>query len=176
MSGYVAFLRGINVGGQKLISMADLSRAFIELGFKNVRTYIQSGNVIFETGRESRDTLLRRIEHSMYSLFGCDVPVFLRTFREIENLIALDPFGAKNADESDGLYVSFISRKIPGTPALPLFSAKKDLEIFLIRDFDIFSISHKINGRGGFPNIFIEKEFQLQATTRNWSTIKKVLK
>ena len=176
MNGYVAFLRGINVGGQKLMSMAKLSRAFEKLGFKNVRTYIQSGNVIFETGRANRDTLSRQIEQAMRDLFGDDVAVFLRTFQEIESIIALYPLGGKSTDTKVNLYVSFTSRKISGSPALPFFSAKKDVEIILIRDCDVFSISHEIGGKYGFPNVFIEKEFKVQATTRNWTTINKILK
>lgn len=85
MSKYVAFLRGINVGGHKSVTMDELSRAFVSLGFRNVRTHIQSGNVIFETASANRVALTRQIKKALRQLLGDEVAVFLRTIRSLPN-------------------------------------------------------------------------------------------
>lgn len=96
----MTFLRGINVGGHRSVTMDDLSRAFVSLGLSNVRTHIQSGNVIFETAPANRAALTRQIEKALRQLLGDEVAVFLRTIREIEDMIRLDPFkGRKGYNE-----------------------------------------------------------------------------
>ena len=82
---YVAFLRGINVGGKKLIKMPDLRRVLESLGLNNVRTFIASGNVLFETSQTNRDTLARKIEKKLLTAFGHDIPVVLQTIDELKN-------------------------------------------------------------------------------------------
>ena len=99
MSKYVAFLRGINVGGHKLIKMAELARLFTSFGLKNVRTYIASGNVLFETA-EGADTVGGRIEEGLKRALGYGVKVMLRTISEIEDIINLDPFCTVEASEN----------------------------------------------------------------------------
>ena len=85
MSKYVAFLRDINVGGHRSVTMDELSRAFVSLGLSNVRTHIQSGNVIFETAPVNRAALTRQIEKALRQLLGDEVAVFLRTIRSLPN-------------------------------------------------------------------------------------------
>ena len=98
---YVAFLRGINVGGRGILKMKDLARMFVSAGCENVRTTIQSGNVIFEARAKNADTLHRKVEKRLRDHLGMEVKVLLRTVREVENLAKLDPF--KHAGEhSDG--------------------------------------------------------------------------
>ena len=174
MIRYAAFLRGINVGGRKIVKMDELASAFTRLGLSNVRTHLQSGNVTFETARGSRAGLERRIEKAMVGLMGDDVAVFLRTIMELEEILELDPFQGRRADGKAKRYVTFISRELRKVPALPLFSPRRDVEIIRIRGRDLFSESHVIGGRYGFPNNFIESEFGVVATTRNWMTLKKI--
>ncbi len=83
---YVALLRGINVGGRRNVSMASLKDIFAELGFKNVKTYINSGNVIFETGAKDRPRLTRRIEKALLDALNVEISVLLRDAEEIDKL------------------------------------------------------------------------------------------
>jgi uncharacterized protein (DUF1697 family) len=175
MTRYFAFLRGINVGGHKVVSMADLSRAFESLGLSAVKTHIQSGNVVFETARSSRAALVKQIGGALNDLIGSDVALFLRNTAELEALAARDPFEGANAEPEDRLYVTFLPAPPRHVPALPHWSASKDVEIIEVRGADVFSIGHNSNGRYGFPNAVVEKLFAVQATTRNWRTIVKLL-
>ena len=91
MSIYIALLRGINVGGKHRVNMGELSRALIEAGFNNVRTYIQSGNVLFEA--DGGETELRgRMEQAIQARFGFPVPAILRTSQELQAILTGCPF------------------------------------------------------------------------------------
>src|SRR5437868_4934049 len=92
MVKYVAFLRGINVGGHKLISMKDLSRMFEAIGFEDVRTYIQSGNVIFGDASADAELVTERAERGLREALGYEVKVILRTMNEVEGLVERNPF------------------------------------------------------------------------------------
>jgi uncharacterized protein (DUF1697 family) len=99
---YVALLRGINVGGHNLIRMVDLKGCFERLGFAGVTTYIQSGNVLFSSG-EPGVTLAPRIETALASTFGCPASVFLRTRKQMQEIVsrAPDGFGARPSQYRD---------------------------------------------------------------------------
>jgi len=175
MTRYYAFLRGINVGGHKVVSMADLTRAFESLGLESVRTHIQSGNVVFETRRGARAVLMKQIGAALHDLIGSEVALFLRTAAELEALAAGDPFPAAHPQPDDRLYVTFLPAKPRAMPPLPLWSPQKDVEIIAARGADLFSLGHAYRDHYGFPNAFIEKQFGVPATTRNRKTIVKLL-
>ncbi|MEM5621630.1 DUF1697 domain-containing protein [Bacillus thuringiensis] len=84
MAIYIALLRGINVGGHKVIKMADLKRVFESIGLKQVKTYIQSGNIVFES-EEDIKFLKERIQSEIKNVFGFDVPAALRMKRRTKN-------------------------------------------------------------------------------------------
>jgi len=151
--------------------MTDLTRAFESAGFEDVRTYIQSGNVVFDAVGTDHAGLARRIEKTLLRSLGEGVVVVPRTLAEIESVVDLDPFESVKAGTEVKRHVTFLSKE-PARPArLPLFSPRKDVEIIRIRGGDVFSVSHMRDGRFGFPNAFIEREFGAPATTRNWKTV-----
>ena len=176
MNKFVAFLRGINVGGHKPVRMDDLANVFVSIGLKNVTTYIQSGNVIFETTRTNRDALTKKIEEALDRLLGYQVKVFLRTADELETLVRLDPFKNVKTGADAKPYVTFLAEAPGREVKVPLMSLQGDVEIIRISGCDVLSLSRRIKGRSGYPNNFIEKEFGLPATTRNWATVTKVVK
>lgn len=178
---YIAFLRGINVGGNKIIKMDDLKNIFESLGFKNVTTYIQSGNVSFETSMKSIKTLTPKIETSLHKALGYEVAVFLRTKEEMQALVKSDPFKKVKASDKGKTYVTFLqqtSEVLKNLDVLrkqaPMFSPKKDVEVIGVRGCDVFCLPHQVDGKFGFPNAFIEKELGVPATTRNWTTVCKM--
>ncbi len=175
MIKYFSFLRAVNVGGNNIIKMEDLKKIFESLGFQNVKTYIQSGNVIFETPEKSKEKIIKRTEKELHKYLGEDVLVFLRTFPEIEAITKSNPFKKIKTASSTKLYLSFLSTELKDKPKLPYLSAKKDVELIAIKNCDLFSITPEINGRFGFPNNFVEKEFGISSTTRNWNTITKII-
>lgn len=174
MIKYFAFLRAVNVGGKNIIKMDILKKVFESLGFKNVRTFIQSGNVIFESSEKNKGVIIKKCEVALHKHLGNDVLSFVRTKSELEAIIKLDPFKKIKTAVSSKLYFSFLRDEIKKKPKLPHLSSKKDVEIIAIKNCDVYSISKEINGRFGFPNNFLEKEFGISATTRNWNTIIKI--
>jgi len=176
MINYVAFLRGINVGGKKLIKMEHLSRVFASLGFKNVRTYIQSGNVIFDGPDTDRRLLSRKIEKELLKVFGHQVPVVLQTIDELKEILRRNPFQRIKPGDDVTMFVTFLAAE-PGSKAkLPLQSLTENLEVLAIRDRAAFILCRrKKNGLFAFPNNFFEKQFGVPATTRNWTTVSKIV-
>src|SRR5690242_5830957 len=143
---YIALLRGINVGGHT-VKMERLRELFTELGFTRVRTYIQSGNVFFETAQTDRQILTQMIEQHLLQALGYEVPVFLRTIPELEQIVALDPFQHIDITPEMRACVVFMSEVIPKTLILPLRSAKNDMEIIYATDYEAFVVWYLINGR-----------------------------
>lgn len=177
MQAYYAFLRGINVGGKNIIPMTDLSNTFENLGCKNVRTWIQSGNVRFETGENSIEIIKRSLERSLLKRFCYPGPVILRREEEVFLMVKSDPFRDVPAGRTVKLYVCFLESMPEKAPELPLINEKEGLEIFLLNCLDLFVISRELqNGRYGFPNNFVEKELGVNSTARNWNTIQKMVK
>lgn len=174
MTRYVAFLRGVNVSGQKIIKMEYLKEVFLTGGFKNVSTFIQSGNVIFEASESNPVALTDSVEDHLLKTFGYKIQVILRTFLELTEMVKSDPFKPYETSENIKLYITFLSAEPDKKFVLPIVSPKNDVEIFAVHKLDFYCISKLLNGSYGFPNLFIEKEFRVPATTRNWNTICKI--
>lgn len=91
MSTFIAFLRGINVGGNTIIPMAELKTICMGIGFENVRTYIQSGNVIF-TSKLAEDALVKQLEDALHKTMQKEITVVIRTAQELNSIISRNPF------------------------------------------------------------------------------------
>jgi len=176
MIKYVAFLRGINVGGKKLIKMEDLRRVVESLGLKNVRTFIASGNVLFETSQTNRGALAKTIEKKLLTAFGHDVPVALQTIDELKDILRTGPFKKIKPGADVMMCVTLLAAEPKACPKLPLKSAIENLEVLPIKNRAAFILCRrKKNGSFSFPNNFFEKEFGVSATTRNWNTIRRIV-
>lgn len=174
MIKFAAFLRAINVGGKNLIKMTDLKKIFESSGMKNVSTYIQSGNVIFESNTSDMNILESKIEKNLHKTLSEDVAVFVQTLEELEQIVHKNPFQKLRSKTSSKYYITFFKDNLKPKLKLPYFSLKKDVELIHAAENVFYSISHEVNGRFGFPNLFIEKEFGIKATTRNWNTVLKM--
>jgi uncharacterized protein (DUF1697 family) len=175
MTTYIAFLRGINVSGHKIIKMTALAEMFTNMKFKNVKTYIASGNVLFESNEKDPSKLESKLEKEIKKTFGFDVTVFVRTREELEKIVKLNPF-AKIKTDKPKFYVLFMREKFDKLK-LPFFSEKYAVEIIGALDNNFFCAARPdVVGSGGGANLFIEKEHKIPATTRNWNTIIKILK
>ena len=177
MKTYVAFVRAINVGGHASVRMTDLKDAFTAAGCKRVRTYIQSGNVIFESADDHAPAVFQSVRKKLHDLAGDGSAVLFRSVRELERSVAKNPFADLTADPAVKLYVTFLSEKPRRKPAFPFASSKEALEAIAIRNLDVFVVSRrkKKSRFYGFPNNFIEKELGVSATSRNWSTLTKII-
>lgn len=129
LTTYVALLRGVNVGGHRIVKMDRLRSLVAELGFDNVRTYIQSGNVLFDTKPTARDLLQRKITKHLERALGFDVVTFVRSVAEVEELVAREPFAGVAVGPDTRLLVAFLSRPLPDDLAVPFASEKSDVEL-----------------------------------------------
>jgi len=177
MTRYVALLRGINVGGRKLIKMEELVRIFTSAGCQNVRTYIQSGNVIFDSASTNSTALTNKIERTLQKQLGYPVTVILRKLSELEAIVRRNPF-KKFAKASDAVpFVVFLNGDPQDKPKMPLMSQTENLEVLEIKDGVAFILARpKKDGRFGYPNAFVEKQLGVAGTTRNWNTVNKIVK
>lgn len=156
--------------------MVDLKGAFEAAGCKNVRTYIQSGNVIFDCAGDKSTILFASIRTKLRKLIGSDPIVMFRTLSDLQSIVKYDPFKSFQNEALTKLYVVFLAEKPRGKPKLPLISTKEALEALEVKNLEVFILSRrKPNGFFGFPNNFIEQELGVLATSRNWSTVTKVL-
>jgi uncharacterized protein (DUF1697 family) len=177
MHTYIAFLRGINVGGHKLIKMQELVRIFSALGCKNVRTYQQAGNVIFESRLSSRERLTKKIEATLEADLGYRVPIVVRSLGELRQTIKRAPFKKFEKSKDVMLLVVFLAEDANPKPPLPFISTTENVEIFDVADGVAFCVARrKKNGWFGFPNGVVEKAFKVVATTRQWSTVQNVIR
>lgn len=175
MIRYLAFLRGINVGGYRKIKMTDLRATFISAGYTDVITYIQSGNVIFNSTEINPELLSQNIEQSIEKTAGFRTEVIIRTASELENIVHQNPFEGRE-DDRHKLYVTFFKVEPTQDIIQELLSLRSDIEQFTIRKRELFSlIDKKAPQKSRFSNNFIEKHFNIPATTRNWRSVIKIL-
>lgn len=174
MITYIALLRAINVGGYRKIKMADLRNMFEKLGFKNVQTYIQSGNVIFDSDEEDSDKLSQSIEEKIKSDFGHDVPVMIRTRDKLKNLINDNPFEGQDEDPFM-LYVTFFLETPPQEKQQEMTSLSSEIERFEFLNGELFSlIDKKTDQKTNFSNGYVEKIIGIPGTGRNWRSVNKI--
>ncbi|WP_143306649.1 DUF1697 domain-containing protein [Chitinophaga vietnamensis] len=172
---YIALLRGINVSGQKIIKMEDLRGMFEALKFKQVKTYIQSGNVIFESPEADEQLLLKKIHARLERDLGYAVNVFLRSTAEMEAVVAHHPYGTIQPSEDRKLYIAFL-HEAPSKALQEAFLAfQSEQERFYFHNREVYIASHKEMEKPVFTNMFLEKKLKTVATTRNWATVNKVL-
>jgi uncharacterized protein (DUF1697 family) len=171
---YIALLRGINIGGHR-VAMEQLRGLFRDLGLSSVRSYIQTGNVFFETTDSDRAALTRNIEQHLYNALGYEVPTFLRTIPEVEKALRLDPFKHLEAASETGFLITFIPQPLPGDLKLPFVSPKNDFEILQATPGEVFILMRRVNGRPGNPAAFIEKICKVKTTSRFFGTTAKIL-
>jgi uncharacterized protein (DUF1697 family) len=168
----VAMLRGVNVGG-KIVSMERLRDSLAGLGFENVRTYIQSGNVVFNVAGVSSD-LSKRIENTIFQGFHLPVSVILRTSTEMKSVIGRNPYAGEPGIDQSRLHVTFLSTA-PARGALKaLAEIPAGTDTFRHSGKEIYLYCPTGYGKTKLSNNMIEKVLATRATTRNWNTVGKL--
>lgn len=156
---YVAFLRGINVGGHKIIKMDALKRAFEKLGMKQVKTILASGNILFESKETDAGALCRKIEAGLERELGHPVGVILRTIAQIEKLEKADPFKTVKVTPATRLWVTMLKEKTKGQTEV----------------FTVFQVTTNLRaGMDAMDNL--DKTYGKNITTRSWNTLGRILK
>ncbi|MFC5270843.1 DUF1697 domain-containing protein [Adhaeribacter terreus] len=173
MQTYIALLRGINVSGHKKIKMPELKAMFEELGFTNVRTYIQSGNVVFES--ETSEDLESKISAKIQEQFGFEVSVICRTSAEMKQVIARNPFEKMVGFEPEKLYITFLQQTPSAEKLEALQAFTFEPEMYTVSGKEIYVYCFNGYGNTKLENAFFEKKLKVAATTRNWRTVNKLI-
>ena len=168
MQTSVSMLRGVNVGGKRKIPMERLRECYESLGFRSVRTYIQSGNVVFEHDGADPRGLSPIIASKIKEEFGFDAVVINRTREEISLIIKGMPF--RGVDE-DRVHVTFLSVAPSRIPVAELEAARGKTERFRSLGREVYLYCPEGYGRAKLSNSFLEKKLGVSATTRNWRTV-----
>jgi len=170
MTKYIAFLRAINVGGHAIIKMTDLKQMFESLGMENVQTYIQSGNVIFESIEEDTASMEKQIEDQVEKTMGHKTRLFVRTIQEIQSIAKKSPLTAAG-DET--VYVGFLKEKPDKKLQEALLAFRSDADDFAVKGREFYNL-RRDREKSVFSNNFVEKILKMPGTTRNLTVIKKI--
>lgn len=170
---YVALLRGINVGGNTMIKMAELKACFESLGLKNVVSYVNSGNLAFDSASTSEQKLVAKLEKAIDKDFGKAVPVMVREQKEISRIMKANPFEGEFESHKE-MHVLFLKELMPKEKETQLMQAAPDKERFAVIGREIYchlpmGVADSLLGKS-----FIEKKLKLPVTGRNWRTVEKL--
>lgn len=170
MKTYIALLRGINVGGRNILPMKDLVKILEDLGCTQVKTYIQSGNVVFNTENNNRDSLAEKISMSIEEQFKFKPKVLLLEAVKLEAAIKNNPFPT---EDGKALHFSFLE-SIPESPDLDaLTSLKTDSEEFKLHEHIFYLYAPDGIGRSKLA-AKVEQKLGVELTARNWNTVSKL--
>lgn len=174
MSRYIAILRGINVGGKRKILMKDLKEIFSELGFSNIQTYVQSGNVVFDTEKEQNSEKLEKsIEDAIARKYDFSVTTIVRSSEDLRNIISKNPFHPETADLNQH-YLVFL-KDLPETDNIEKLEKFDTPDDFRIIENHIFIKYTTRYSDSKLSNNFFENKLKVPASTRNWKTVLKLV-
>lgn len=170
----LALLRGINVGGKNILPMRDLAAIFGDAGCENVRTFIQSGNVVFNASASASRRLAGEVAARIEERFGYKVPVILRTAQQLHDVVSNNPF-LKPGSAEEILHVMFLAdRPIPAKiAALDLNRSLPDT--FIVRGQEIYLNLPNGGGKSKLTNAWFDAKLSTVSTVRNWRTVNKLL-
>ena len=174
MTTYVAMIRGINLGGRKRVAMGDLEALFTALGHADVTTYIQSGNVVFDSPATDGSELAAAIEERIARDLGHQVTAVIRTRDEMAEVVAGNPFTARGADPA-ALHVTFLAAEPDREAVGRLEVPDRGDDEFEVAGREVYLYCPQGYGRTKLDNAFWERRLKVPATTRNWRTVDKLV-
>ena len=170
----LSLLRGINVGGRNKIRMADLRELYADLGMMQVRSLLQSGNVIFETALTDLTSVKLELEAGIRSAFGLDIQVLLRSSADFENIMARHPFSAEQLNEPRKAAVVFLSGAPDASAVEALRESNPGREVIQAAGRELYIFYTDGMARSKLDNKRIENRLGIIATARNWNTCLKL--
>lgn len=174
MRTYVALLRGINVGGRAMIKMPALRSLLAEMGFEDVSTYVQSGNVVFKSSSRGADVIASDIEERIAAAFGLETTVLIRTPAELRRIADSNPFQDRETDYTK-LHVVFLSSAPEAQAVNELDPNRSPPDEFSVRGREIYLHLPNGAGRSKLTIDYFEKRLGVRATARNWKTLTKLI-
>jgi uncharacterized protein (DUF1697 family) len=176
MTTHLALLRGINVSGHNMIKMEALKTTLENIGFQNVQTYIQSGNVFVDTNEENASKVGFLIKQEIFKVFGHEVPIVVISKEDLEACFKNNPFLKEKDADIKKLYVAFVSIALRSESINDLKISQFKPDEASIDGNRIF-IKYAVGaGKTRFDQKYIEKKLNVTATIRNWNTVTQLLK
>ena len=172
MFQYIAFLKGINVGGKNIVKMSDLTNFLSSNNYYNVKTYIQSGNIIFETKSTERNQIKKDITRLILKEFNIETCTILLTSNELISILEYNPFLNIENYNSKFLYFTFLNESINQNPITD--DNKYSPDEFKIDNNCIYVYCPTGYGKTKLTNTFFEKKLKCNATTRNLNTLNSI--
>jgi uncharacterized protein (DUF1697 family) len=173
MTTFVAFLRAVNVGGRGAIRMADLKALGEGLGFTNVRTLLQSGNMVFD-GKGTTTAIAAKLADAIEAAHGFRTPVMVRTAAELDAAIGENPFAREAKDDPSHLLVLFTNGKPGGDAKARLAAIRTDKEVLTLGSRELYAYYGGGIGRSKVTVAVLEKALDVSVTGRNWNTVTKL--
>jgi uncharacterized protein (DUF1697 family) len=171
---HIALLRGINVGGKNKLPMKNLAVMFTDAGCTDVQTYIQSGNVAFNSAAKLARTLPQVISRCIQQDFGLDVPVIIRTAAQLESAISNNPFIKRGANQA-GLHIMFLADTPDAKRIKELDPDRSAPDEFIVRGQEIYLYLPNGAARSKLTNQYFDSKLKTVSTIRNWRTALKLL-
>jgi uncharacterized protein (DUF1697 family) len=175
MNTYVAILRGINVGGKRMIKMDALKQLFTSLGFQNIETYIQSGNVFFQCKKTREEKLAATIADEINTVFKFDVPTIVKNIDELKQIILNNPFTKDKKKLTEFLHVTFLATAPAKENIDSIAKLTFDDDAFAIIDKAVYLYCPNSYSSSKLTNGFFETKLKVIATTRNWKTCNELM-
>jgi uncharacterized protein (DUF1697 family) len=169
---FISLLRAINVSGKNRIQMEALRAVYENLGYTQVTSYLQSGNLVFDGAGQNALQIERRLEAAILAEFGMSIPVLIRSKGEIEAILERSPFDTQEELDPAKLAVVFLKTAPAGAAVDALKAPKDSPEAFYLSGREIFVYYPNRLGRSKLSNNFFESKLGVAATTRNWNTVK----
>jgi uncharacterized protein (DUF1697 family) len=176
MQTYIAILRGINVSGHRIIKMDALRQLFAGLGFSNSRTYIQSGNVVFQCKGMDTEKMAIKIAKAITAGFSFDVPVIVKEYGDLVQVAGANPFLADKTKDIAHLHVTFLSDKPEAGNIHSIAGGQYLPDEFLVMDKAVYLYCPNGYSNSKLTNSFFENKLKVTATTRNWKTVNELVK
>ena len=174
MAVYISLIRGINVGGHKIVKMDQLRAALEKLGFQKVQTYIQSGNIVFQLPKRSASTISKKIEDAIGKEFGHSAAVITLTADELKAALEGNPFLKKKDIDITKLHVLFLSGRPDAADVKKLTAIPSRNDQFEWRDECIYLYLPNGAGESKLATAPFDRLLSVQATARNWNTVNRL--
>jgi uncharacterized protein (DUF1697 family) len=174
MHEYVSFLRGVNVGG-KVLKMDGLVKLYRDLGLSDVRSYIQSGNILFNVNAVRREGLEGELRRQIGDRLSFDVSVLIRSRGQLRGIVEANPFVGRAGVEHKSLYVTLLEAPIDKARAKALPHEEGTADEYAPAVSEIYLHCPGGYGKTVYSNAYFEKHLGMRATTRNWNTMARLL-
>ena len=176
MNSWIAILRGINVSGVRKLPMQELRMLFESLKCSHVRTYIQSGNVVFEGSKLDPSSFAKLVEARIKDQYNYDVPVLVRSLADMKHVSTANPYLKRKGIELDKLHVTFLAEVPVAALAEKIMGVKFGNDSFSLIGREVFVHCPDGYGNTKLNNTFFENKLKVSATTRNWRTVNELVR